>query len=48
MIWTVAVAVYRDGDGDSGRDGGDGDDENDKTVKMAEMVREAADNENGR
>jgi hypothetical protein len=35
----VAVVV---GDGDGG-----GDDENNKTVKMAEMVREAADDGNG-
>jgi hypothetical protein len=33
---------------DGGGDDGNGDNENDKTVKMAEMVREAVDNGNGR
>jgi hypothetical protein len=41
-FWTAVVTLDRDGDG------GSGDDENDKTVKMAEMVREAADDGNGR
>jgi hypothetical protein len=37
-----------DGDRDGGRNGGSGDDKNDKTVKMAETVREAADDRNRR